>query len=200
MSQPNRSVFYLNLKESYCVIIRKIITSKAAFVCEGMPVRFSNEANILEFLCIMFDHTGFFTLDRAGTIPFLQVIQMFFNRNLFKFLLTNQKTLESNQICFMVLCSHCTISRTCHWRYSHINSTIKISFLPSSHILPYLPFFYFLFQTLIFSYLWLQATARRQSWFLLFIQVFKFFKYFFISIFFATMNLDFIFSIEPHVF
>jgi hypothetical protein len=27
------------------VIIRKIITFKAAFVCEGMPVLFNNEAN-----------------------------------------------------------------------------------------------------------------------------------------------------------
>jgi len=38
-------MFCLNLKESCCGIIKKIITFNTAFFCEGIQVRFSKEAN-----------------------------------------------------------------------------------------------------------------------------------------------------------
>jgi len=58
------------IKESYFVINKNIITFKTAFVCEVMPVRFSNESNTFVILLFLFDRTGFFVLDRVGATPF----------------------------------------------------------------------------------------------------------------------------------
>jgi len=53
------------------VILRKIITSKAAFVSEGCQFFLTMKQTLLDFICFLFYHTGIFTLDRVGATAFL---------------------------------------------------------------------------------------------------------------------------------
>jgi hypothetical protein len=54
ISQKNLNVFYQNLKERYCVIIKNIFTLlvKADLILERMPVTFCNEANNYGFTAV----------------------------------------------------------------------------------------------------------------------------------------------------
>ena len=202
MSQPHWSIFCLNLKESYYVIITKIITLSTAFVCEEIPIRFSNEANT--FVSSLFPVWSYkvFHLRQGWRNPFS------YNWHGCSSIITclnscwqireHWKVIKFVFWCFedIVQC-HELVTGAIHI----LNSTVKNRSWPQitsslnfhSHT-SFLRFWY------ICIFVCRPPLEDSNSFCYIYIYVSKIFKFLLLAFFLATMNLIFKFSIDPHFF